>query len=72
MDPKEFILPLASTSSILKDLRNICIGVYMKRSILVSGRIGSGKTHLIRYLAQQVSQESCVPDRIHRLSCNNP
>ena len=51
------IIPLASPKEVLKDLRSICVGVSLKNPVLVSGRIGSGKTHLIRFVSQETNQK---------------
>ena len=48
----EKLVPLAEHRPVLEDLRQICLGISIRRPVLVSGEIGSGKTHLIRYAAQ--------------------
>ena len=40
----------------MEDLRQISLGISLNRPVLVSGPIGSGKTHLIRYTAQNTQQ----------------
>ena len=53
----ESLLPLSSRLTVLDDLRNVAVGVAHKEPVLLVGACGSGKTHLVRYLAQQSNQE---------------
>ena len=45
-------LPLSETIEVIDSMRDICIGLSASLPLIIIGPIGSGKTHLINYVAQ--------------------
>ena len=49
------LLPLSRRRAVLESLRCLAVGAASARPVLVVGECGSGKSHLVRYLAQSAS-----------------